>query len=211
MLEDLIKNNEIDQLERELEADPSRALEATSMGVSLLILAKYYRNAAAVTIIKKHLPDLSYFEAASVGDVTRLKELIDKDDTIIDSYAQDGFTALGLASYFGEKEVVKYLIKKGANVNLPANNDFKVAPLHSAVASQDEAMVDSLIEAGADVNARQMNNVVPLHSAAHLGNLPLVLKLMDHGADKYASTTDGKTALDFALEKGFENLKEYLC
>ena len=57
-------------------------------------------------------------------------------------------------------------------------------PLHDAVHTElDE--VKALVEAGADVNARDANQATPLHWAVATGrtNLPILQYLVDHGAD----------------------------
>jgi len=105
---------------------------------------------------------------------------------------------------------VAYLLKKGAKVNLPANNRSKVMPLHSAVAKNDYAICQLLLENGADVNATQTQGVTALQSAAHRGNLELVQLLVENGADLEMETTEGKTALSFAEEDGHEVVANFL-
>jgi ankyrin repeat protein len=50
-----------------------------------------------------------------------------------------------------------------------------------------------LVDAGADVNARQHGAYSPLHEAAHSGNQRLVELLLDNGADRNARTARGET------------------
>src|SRR5881397_3325720 len=81
-------------------------------------------------------PELDVFEAAAVGRADRLRELLDDDPELANAWAEDGFQPLGLASFFGHLEAARLLVERGADVNSASRNDFKVAPLHSAVAEK---------------------------------------------------------------------------
>jgi ankyrin repeat protein len=74
------------------------------------------------------------------------------------------------------------------------------------VARRDLEIVELLLEAGADPNARQERGFVPLHDAAANGNVGLVDLLLKHGARPDAKTDDGKTAADMAVERGHQDL-----
>jgi len=128
----------------------------------------------------------------------------------INFYAEDGFTPLGLACYFGHFEVARYLVLKGADVNLPSNNGFKVYPIHSAAAGNYTDIARMLIENNAQVNVRQQAGVTPLHSAAQNGNIDLLILLLEHGADINIRMEGGKLPADLAKEKGFDEIAEAL-
>jgi ankyrin repeat protein len=112
----------------------------------------------------------------------------------VNAYSTDGFYPLGLAAFFGHKEVVEYLLASGADVNQPAANDFKVAPLHAAVSNGNIEIVRMLLERGADVNARQQKGFTALMGAATAGRKDLVELLLTHGADPDAVSDDGQRA-----------------
>ena len=67
-----------------------------------------------------------------------------------------------------------------------------------------------LVEAGADVNARQHGGYAPLHSAASRGDVALIDLLLDRGADPNAAADDGKRPIDFARERGHAQAAEHL-
>ena len=59
------------------------------------------------------------------------------------------------------------------------------------------SVVKTLLDAGADPNARDEDGFTPLHVAAGHSKTPAVVKiLLDAGADPNARTTTGKTAWD---------------
>ena len=60
-------------------------------------------------------------------------------------------------------------------------------------------VLKALLEAGADVNAKNKDGVTPLMPAAGSNPNPEVLKaLLEAGADAKAKNNEGKTALDYA-------------
>ncbi len=207
---DLIKTGKNKLLKEKLKNAPSKANTKTEQGISLVQFAAYCRNREAIDIIRSFINDLDIFEAASVGDRDRLLQLISLEPDIINNHASDGFTALGLASFFGHKELVILLLEKGADPNIPASNPFKVTPLHSACAISNYDIAELLIKNGADVNAKQMQGVTPLHSAAHNGKIDLVKLLIENGADKQLKMDDGQTPLSMAEEKEFTDIIDYL-
>jgi len=200
---ELIKTGKNDHLEERLSKNPSLAVVKTEQGISLLQFAAYCRNQSALAILKKHTSKLDIFEAASVGDAETVSRLLDGKPQLLNSFAIDGFTPLGLASFFGHLSLVELLLGKGANPNIPSNNSFKVAPLHSACAISNSSIVELLLAHGADVNAKQIQGVTPLHSAAHHGQTELAKLLIDKGANVNAKMDNGETPLSMANEKGF--------
>ena len=200
---ELIKSAYNKKLEELLEANPKLAFGKTDQGISILQFACYCRNTEAVSILKKYKKELTFFEAASTGDLKTVKIELEKNPGLINSFSEDGFTALGLASFFSRTDVVKILLESGADPNIASNNSFKVTPLHSACAISNYDIVEILIKNGANVNAKQMQGVTPLHSAAHNGQTKIAKFLIKNGAEINSKTDDGKTPLIMAEEKGF--------
>lgn len=200
LLIESIKTGNLKSVNTLLEKEPTLVDTQTEQGISVLLLAMYYRKNEIVNILLQHKKDFLFFEAAAAGKVKILKNYLVQNPEKINEYATDGFTALGLACFFAQTENVKLLLENGANPNLASNNDFKVSPLHSAAAVSNLELVKLLLENGANVNATQSNGVTALHSSAHNKAVEILKLLLGNGADKNAKTQDGKTALDFAKE-----------
>lgn len=207
---ELIKTGKNDLLEQRLKDNPNLADIITEQGVSVLQFAAYCRNSFAVDILKKYKGKFDIFEAASIGDIETVNQLLDTTPELLNSFSADGFTALGLASYFGHFLLVKLLLDKGANPNIASNNQFKVSPIHSACAISAFDIAELLIKHGADVNSKQMQGVTPLHSAAHNGQTYLAKLLIDNGADVNVKMDNGQTPLFMANEKNFLETAELI-
>lgn len=67
--------------------------------------------------------------------------------------------------------------------------------LHWAVYNNEVALVDRLLAAGANPNARNDYNSTPLVEAAVVGNPEVIGKLLKAGADVESANADGQTAL----------------
>ena len=150
------------------------------------------------------------FAAAVNGRTDELRSLVENDPALVNAYSPDGFTPLGLAAFFGHAEAVEALLAAGADVNLTSRESMKMPPLGSAMAVQRNDIARTLIEHGADVNAKAVNDLTALHTAAARGNLEAAKLLLDHGADINASSTDGKTPLSYAEEHNHPEMVEFL-
>lgn len=213
---------DITQLEEQIEAGnlqavkdilinkPALANTLTSHLISPLLLACYYKKQDIANLITEFTDDLTLFEACAVGKFDVATSLIFQKPDSINDYSDDGFTPLGLACYFGHEDLAKYLVLKGADVNLASKNGFNVFPIHSAVASNNFNITKMLLDNGAYPNVCQKAGLAPLHTAAQLGNIELIILLLEHGAEVTLRMEGGKLPADLAAEKGFNEIAEIL-
>jgi len=209
-LEEYITAGDVMGLNVLLTQSPALAKGVTSHRVSPLMLSCYYKKPEVTALLLKYVDEVNLFEAAASGKFDVVAHLIYAYPDAINDYADDGFTPLGLACYFGQHEIARYLVLKGAEVNLPSNNGFNVFPIHSAAAGNYTDIAKMLIDNGANVNVKQTAGVTPLHSAAHNGNLELIILLLEHGAEVNVRMEGGKLPADMAREKGFDEIAEVL-
>ena len=100
------------------------------------------------------------------------------------------------------RELIDFLSKSGADMN--AHDKKGYTALHIAVRRGDQALVEQLLECGADINCKSFVNAfghggfAALHLAVLKGNGALVNLLLERGADINCKTTDGRTALSIA-------------
>lgn len=182
-------------------ADPQLANARNKDGATPALWAAYTRHPElAELVLSGRQPD--FWEACALGRQVRAAELVAHDPKLTDGYSGDGFTALGLAVFFGHEEMARTLVDAGADVNRPSRNAIHVAPLHSAVESGNAALLDLLLSHGARPDPVEFLEATPLHSAAARGNRDMVQKLLAAGADPHRKTKDGKTPAALARQYG---------
>lgn len=207
---DYLKNKNTTALIKELIKDPSLLNFTDSRGASLLMLSFYFRNLELSDYILSQKKPADIYESVVANDMVGTKKLLKANRQLLNLHSKDGFTPLGFAAFFNRAQIAEYLVNEGADVNIASNNDFKVAPLHSAVAAKSLVITQLLLEHGADPNVQQQNDVTPLHAAAHNNSIDIVKALLAAGAKKDLRTKDGKNARDFALEIDAKQIAELL-
>jgi uncharacterized protein len=142
--------------------------------LSLLMQALYEGDRERAEALRH--PELDVFEAASLGDVERLRVLLDADPARVSAWSPDGFTPLHYAVFFGDPETVRFLAERGADLETPARNE-EIAggalPLHSAVAAGRRETVEALLAAGADPRSQRPGGGTPLEEAELTGRTDL--------------------------------------
>jgi ankyrin repeat protein len=113
----------------------------------------------------------------------------------LDQRAKNGDTAIMLAVYLEQRELVQRLINAGAQVNQAG-----WAALHYAAVVGNHQIMALLLEHHAYIDAETPNKTTPLMLAARRGEMALVKLLIDEGADFSLKNMLGWTAYDFAVE-----------
>lgn len=108
-------------------------------------------------------------------------------------------TPLIVATEARRVDVMRPLLEAGAFINTPRTAD-RQTPLHIAAASDDVALVQLLLNHGADVSPKAESHFTPLHIAAAKGRLANLQALINAGADINAATEQGQTPLMLAIE-----------
>jgi ankyrin repeat protein len=208
---EVIRSGDKVGLEVLLREKPELLRFAAPNGSSAVLLAAYYGHAELAQVFVGQGAKLDVFEASATGNLERVRALVKESAGLVNAFAADGFFPLGLAAFFGHREIVEFLLKNGADVSTAARNAQKVTSLHGAVARQDVEIVKMLLGHGADANGKQERGFVPLHDAAANGNLALAQLLVKHGARVNAKSDDGKTPGEMAAERGHKEVAEWLA
>ena len=193
-----------------------------------LAAASVSTREAAVFLIDSGA-DYDILSAAALGDLTRLRELLDADAGLIAVADGDGHTAIHYAAMGASAAAAGLLMARGAESDIlvlvglgdvttvrayladdPAAIDTRDSAgfslLHWAVASGQLDMADVLITEGADLEARARRGKTPLHLAAYEGREEMADLLLSRGADIAAATDSGWPAWGIAHKRGHLSL-----
>jgi uncharacterized protein YndB with AHSA1/START domain len=142
-----------------------------------------YRGDRAAAEAAAEGVDLDVFDAAALGRVDRLRELLDAEPELVHELSDDGFTALHLACFGAGAHTVRLLVERGAPLERLAEASFaRVRPLGTAVFAGNLDATRILLEAGADPNGGDSGEHRPLQTAEASGNEELAGLLREHGA-----------------------------
>lgn len=164
-------------------------------------------------------------EIVATGNIENVRKKIDAVNflarkSFVNQVGPDGLTALQKACLVGNKDMVSLLLAKGARVNVKsseiAEDGGNYFTLHYAVRNSDhvntEAIIKSLLEAGANINARGNYKRTALHSAVFFCNVTAVKVLLENKAsvDAREEGSAGNTPLHNAVMKGSIEIIELL-
>eukprot|EP01089_Gocevia_fonbrunei_P016030 TRINITY_DN4880_c0_g1_i2.p1 TRINITY_DN4880_c0_g1~~TRINITY_DN4880_c0_g1_i2.p1 ORF type:complete len:413 (-),score=95.44 TRINITY_DN4880_c0_g1_i2:255-1493(-) len=122
----------------------------------------------------------------------------------VDALSETMLTPLHEAAGKSLVEIVQLLVDKGANVN--ARDKFNNTPLRMCASNAQsfatietfKTTVETLLKAGADINAGTTINTTSLHSVVKWGNVEAVQFMLDKGADPNIRTQKGELPIDFS-------------
>ncbi|XP_070797366.1 serine/threonine-protein kinase TNNI3K [Pituophis catenifer annectens] len=121
---------------------------------------------------------------------------------------RNGFTALHLAAYKDNAELLTALLHSGADVQQVGYG--ALTALHIATIAGHHEAVDILLQHGAYVNVQDAVFFTPLHIAAYYGHEQVTRLLLKCGADVNVSGEVGDRPLHLASAKGFLNVAKLL-
>ncbi len=139
-----------------------------------------------------------FLEAVDKKEGAEVEEAISQPgSTIINSRdVTTGRGALHIVTERRDLTWLRYLVSKGANVNL--RDDRGVAPLQLATSLGWIEGVEFLVSKNAKVDESDDTGETPLISAVHRKNAAMVRALLKGGADPNRADNSGRTALDYA-------------
>jgi ankyrin repeat protein len=204
------KSGDLSGVRELVDGDNSLANAHDASRTSAVLLAIYHGRRDVADLLVERGASIDVFEAAALGDASKLQGLLIAQAERADSYSHDGWTPLHLAAFIGRVDAAQALIAAGPDLNALAKNSNANTPLQAAVAGRKVNLAKILIAAGADVNIRTAYGWTALHIAAHNGDLEMARLLIESSVDARARNDKGLTAKAIAIEGGHKELASYL-
>jgi ankyrin repeat protein len=159
------------------------------------------RCQAVIRSLERAGVELDVFAAIACNDVRQVARILQADPQAGVQRTQTGLPALHLAVILDRKEIVKLLLDKGIDPNVPSQEKNigypgETALLEAAFWGRLE-IAEMLVKHGASVNASAERGIAPLHEAARTQHLELARLLLEHGADVNAKDNQKRTPLDW--------------
>ncbi len=171
-----------------------------SIAIGLLLM----QISAITTHLEAQQSDTLLARAAREGEVEEVRRLLDAG--VDPDAGLGGWTPLMFAAMNGETEIAAILIDAGASLSR-TNDDFGTALGTAAVAlvtpsEGKTAMVDLLLDAGAETESGNGVMMTPLMYAAREGKREIVARLLAAGANASHQDVRGWSPLLFAVRSG---------
>lgn len=155
---------------------------------------------------KEHFSE-KYFSLAIKHDNDLIIQKFLDEEILANTILIDGLLPVVAAVFQDSQDVVRLLIKEGADVN--SEFDTRAILLIAAMYGY-ENIVQTLIAAGADINNYEGAHTTALMFAAENNYSEIVKKLLSAGADPNFVNKNNETALDQARKKGHKQVAEIL-
>ena len=182
--------------------------------------------------IKVEVPSVLLHQAARYGDIEVVKTHLQVGRKV-DSKNADGQTPLCRAVQYGQKEMIKFLIAEGANVNLRMNFgdtalDYANASGGLGMSIEEQKEVVNLLRKHGGKTREELKAAEPvveaakpepptakspdtsIHYAVKAGNIEAVKQHLAAGTDVDAKYDNGPTPLHFAATNGHKEIVELL-
>jgi len=180
----------------------SKFLSKFLSNISLLILVILVCNAIPAAAGEIH-------DACQAGDLEKVKQILRQDPEQLQAVTPEGKSPLHMATGWGRKEIVIFLLKEGANIN--ALNQQGGTPLHVAASRNQPECAAVLLDNGADIEVvRVEGSVTPLAIAVFKNNLEAAEFFLSRGADLNARVMNGVTILMAAERRASPAMKALL-
>src|SRR5215475_12775694 len=142
------------------------------------------RLAAAIVVVALSIGTAWADEGSPLVDAAKAKDhdgavaLLDKH-VDVNQKSADGTTALHWAVHYDDKDLVRRLIKAGANVSVV--NDYYSSPMQEAAVAADPEVIGMLLKAGANADSANPEGQTALMVVARTGNVDAAKELVSHG------------------------------
>ncbi|XP_012671049.1 DNA-binding protein RFXANK [Clupea harengus] len=158
------------------------------------------------TVRPATLDSLSVHQLAAQGDIPQLTAHLSKESALLNSTDKRGYTPLMWAAAFGEIDMVKFLLEKGADPKVLARERESALTLASSRGYAD--IVTLLLKKGVDIDSYDWNGGTPLLYAVRGNHARCVDALLASGADLTFEADSGYNPMDLAVALGHKEAQK---
>ena len=155
--------------------------------------------------IKLYQIIMEFFNHIRMGNLEKLKLMVEANPSVLANPDARGFTPLVMATYSDQVAVTKYFLEQGAPVNYQDPMIGNTALMGVCFKGNIE-MIQLLLEHGADVNLKNKKGSTALIFATQYGQAAAAKLLINAGAATDVVDVDGNSALICAKQKGMTDL-----
>lgn len=197
---ELLVNSGID-----LKSDIKRILaDATALNKEKIINLLIEKNIDMNIVLERNTTPL--LNVIISGNKNLINTLLKVSD--INYCNENDIALIANLTYYKDYKLMKELIDRGADVNIPTN---RVTALHNAIAKKASvSILKLLIEKGAIIETVGPRGITSLHNAVIVNYLDAVKLLVESGADVNATMVGGNTPLGLARVKKHKSIYKYL-
>ncbi len=185
-----------------------RILASIALALAVLAAAVLW---TLTTVLPRVRPRTPLEKAAVSGSLEELRREV-RIMGGVNATDGHGFTPLDWAARTGRVDMIRDLVREGADPDLRDDGPNGWAPLHHAVHKGQLAGVLALLAAGAQVDAAatRSSGITPLMLACAQGEPEIVDVLLAAGADPHVKQRGEETALTYAMTTGNRRVIEAL-
>jgi len=203
----LIEDGNLNDLKALVRSDSKVARARNDSGQSPIIYAQFQQRDALAEILMTANPFIDIGEAAALGQIQRIREILSLEPELMDAAVYDGLTPLHLAARFGQAVAVEVLLELGSSPTAVAKNHLGLLPIHCAVQSGDAESVEILLDAEALVDATDSQGKTPVHYAVIEKQATCLQVLLKYGGNPDQIADDGLSPLERADGESLQILR----
>ncbi|MEM6734807.1 MAG: ankyrin repeat domain-containing protein [Bacteroidota bacterium] len=162
--------------------------------------------------LTEHNFDAISYAILEKNPIETVKLLLDHDGNGVNKLTHDARTYIFWAAYKGDLDLMKFLVKKGANTNIVDQHGYSLFMFAAVTGQENQAIYDYIAELGADVISekdRQGRNAL-LAYAGRTKTGKMVEYFLDKGLDIHSVDENGNGIFNHAAKTGNQAFMERL-
>lgn len=179
---------------------------------SITVIDKKIAEGNNTSALNKNAFDAVSFALLEKVDTKTIQYLLSKKGNDVNKLTHDGRTYLFWAAYKDNLEMMRFLVKNGAETNIIDSHGYSLLNFAATTGQLNPKLYDFCIENGADPKKEKNHNGANalLLIAQHVKDTSLINYFTSKGIDMKTTDSDGNGIFNYAAKAGNIELMEYL-